>query len=79
MLSSCSAAITISWRSRLPRTEGVRDVGAVVARARALHFLVDQVLDGSLALEYERWLDKVERVYQAALRPYRTQVSRGAR
>lgn len=57
---------------------GVRDLGAVVARARGLHFLVDQALDGSLALEYERWLNKVERAYQRALRPYRTKSSRGA-
>jgi len=57
---------------------GVRDLGAVVAQGRGLHFLVDQALDGSLALEYERWLNKVERRYQAALRPYRTKVSRGA-
>jgi len=39
---------------------------------------VDQVLEGPLALEFERWLNKVERRYQAALRPYRTKVSRGA-
>jgi hypothetical protein len=57
---------------------GVRDIGAVVAQARGLHFLVDEALDRPLALEYEQWLDKVERVYQRALRPYRTKSSRGA-
>jgi hypothetical protein len=57
---------------------GVRDLGDVVARGRGLHFHVDQALDGPLALEFERWLSKVERRYQAALRPYRTKVSRGA-
>ena len=54
---------------------GVRDLGAVVAQARGLHFLVDQALDGPMALEYERWLNKLERSYQRALRPYRTKVS----
>ena len=54
---------------------GVRDLGAVLARARALHFDVDQALDGPLALEYECWLEKLERTYQRALRPYRTKVS----
>lgn len=58
---------------------GVRDLGVVLARARALHFLVDQALDGPLALEYERWLEKVERVCQRALRPYRTKVSSAVR
>ena len=58
---------------------GVRDLGAVVAQARGLHFLVDQALDGPLALEYERWLNKVERVYQRRLRPYRTKVSSAVR
>jgi hypothetical protein len=57
---------------------GVRDLGAVVAQGRGLHFLVEQVLEGPLALEFERWLNKVERRYRAALRPYRTKVSRGA-
>jgi hypothetical protein len=57
---------------------GVRDVGEVVARGRALHFLVDQALDGRLALQYERWLDRVEEVYQRELRPYRTKESRYA-
>lgn len=56
---------------------GVRDLGAVVAQARGLHFLVDQALNGRLALEYEHWLEKVELVYQRALRPYRTKSSRG--
>jgi hypothetical protein len=57
---------------------GVRDLGEVVAQARGLHFLVDQALDGPLALEYERWLEKVEQAYQRVLRPYRTKSSRGA-
>jgi hypothetical protein len=58
---------------------GVRDLGVVVSRARGLHFLVDQALDGRLALEYELWLNKVERAYQRALRPYRTKVSSAVR
>jgi hypothetical protein len=63
----------------IERGVGVRDLAGLVARGRALHFDVDQVLEGTLALEYERWLNKVERCYQVVLRPYRTKVSRGRR
>lgn len=58
---------------------GVRDLGAIVAQARGLHFLVNLELGGPLALEYEHWLNRVEQVYQRALRPYRTKVSRPGR
>jgi hypothetical protein len=55
---------------------GLRDLAKVVADARALQFYVMQVGGPAYESEYERWLCRVERSYQRALRPYRTKSSR---